>query len=144
MFKKNSQIIFSTLLLLTVALATHRSERFARMDHKQNFELLSNFTCAVAHDEINKHHEMRTIALVELENNFPSNFSQSILKCLPNFISKVVLNPHNHFDFNSTFTLPKESMVIYIADKIEKVGKLLLNLILLKKTFIGRNFSASA
>jgi hypothetical protein len=92
-----------------------------------NFSLLINFTCAVAKDELEKHPEMRTIALIELENNFKPNFSREILKCLPGDVAKVVIMPHSHAYGNSTVLLEKSALIIYVADKIQKVCKILKN-----------------
>lgn len=128
MFKKYLKISL-IFLILSLAFALHQSNRFVRFNRRLNYELLSNFVCAVAKDEFEKHPEMRTIALTELENNFPSNFSRQILKCLPNQVAKVIINPHSHFDYNSTLMLSKESMIIYVADKIEKVKKVSRTLI---------------
>jgi hypothetical protein len=50
------------------------SNFFLILNH-QKFSLLRDFTCAVARDEVKKHPEMQTIAFIELENNFPSDFS---------------------------------------------------------------------
>lgn len=86
---------------------------------KKTFQLLRNFTCAVVKDELEKHPEMQTIAMIELENNFPSNFSREILKCLPDEVAKVVMMPHTHVFRNNTIKLTKESMIIYVADRIE-------------------------
>lgn len=118
----NTVLIF---FLIIFAFPLNRSHEFARKDRRHNFELLSSFTCAVVNDELEKHPEMRTIAMVELKNDFPSNFSREISKCLPNFVAKMIMNPHDNFNESCTFMFPKESMIIYIADAIEKVGKLL-------------------
>jgi hypothetical protein len=96
----------------------------SKIIHKNNFSLLRDFTCAVAKDELEKHPEMRTIAIIELENNFPPTFSREILKCLPDDVAKILMQPINNIHKNNTIFLPKESMVIFVADKIEKVSNL--------------------
>lgn len=85
--------------------------------YRKHFSLLRDFTCDVAKDELEKHPEMRTIAVIELEHNFPSSFSREVLQCLPADVAKVMLDPH----LNYSLILPKETLVIYIADKVEWV-----------------------
>jgi hypothetical protein len=87
----------------------------------QRFSLLRDFTCAVAKDELQIHPDVQTIAMIELENNFPPQFRGEILKCLPDGVAKVNIVPHTYLNPRSKFKLSKHSMVIYIADKIEKV-----------------------
>lgn len=88
----------------------------------QNFEFLRDFTCAIVEDEHKNHPEMRSIALIELENNFPSSFSSDILKCMPENLAKVLIQPNIGFHKNITFMLPQSTIVIYIADKVKKVS----------------------
>jgi putative heme iron utilization protein len=66
---------------------------------------------------------MRTIAMVELESDFPSTFSREILKCLPENVAKLIIQPHTHQFENNSISLGKHSMVIYVADKVEEVSK---------------------
>jgi hypothetical protein len=61
---------------------------------------------------------MRTIALIELENNFPQEFSSEILKCLPENVSKVISTHPGNFLMNLT----KLSLIIYVVDKIDEVS----------------------
>jgi hypothetical protein len=108
------------ITLFSLIFFLHFSQSFNY--HKNNFSFLRNFTCAVAKDELEKHPEMRTIAMIELENNFPPTFSREILKCLPDGVAKILMKPHTNYFENNTVTLPKESMVIFVADKIHKVS----------------------
>lgn len=88
----------------------------------EDFPLLRNFTCAVANDEFDKNYDMRTIAFVEHENNFPQSFSREVLKCLPTDVSKIIFNPHTHQYLNNSIILPKQSMIIFVTDNLgEKV-----------------------
>lgn len=100
--------------------------------HHQNFTLLRDFTCAVIEDELKEHPEMQNVALIELENNFPLNFSREVLKCLPKEVAKLIIMPHcpsitsalhTFAYFNFTILLPKQTMIIYIADKVDWVRK---------------------
>jgi hypothetical protein len=85
--------------------------------HKnKNFQLLRDFTCAAARDELEKHPEMRTIAMIELENNFPPNFCREILKCLPDDVTKIVMNFQVDDFENKIIFMPKESIIIYVVD----------------------------
>jgi hypothetical protein len=87
--------------------------------NNENFSLLRNFTCAVVKDELEKNLEMRTIFVIEQENKFPKDFSREILKCLPKDVA-VLLSQTDLYKKHSII-LPKESMVIYVVDKVEKV-----------------------
>lgn len=82
-----------------------------------NFSLLRDFTCAVGKDELKNHPELQTIKLIELENDFPSNFSDEILKCLPDDVTKLVIRTNQNGTFNTT----KNMMVVYIASCVRKV-----------------------
>lgn len=114
---KSSIQIFIILLLL-------QNQIFAKSSFEKDFSLLRDLTCEFAKDELEKHPEMNTIALIELENNFPHKFSSEVLKCLPNYVTKVIMNPHTHASGNSTILLSKSALIIYIADKVEEVRKL--------------------
>lgn len=103
--------------VVSIIFSLVHSSQFHKSSHK-NFALLSNFACSVVQDELEQHPEMRTVALFELESNFPSTFCRDILQCLPVDVAKVVLNPHDPY-VNTTFNLPKESMILFIADKID-------------------------
>lgn len=108
------------MLILIVARSAKKTEKFHL--RTEDFALIFNFTCAAAKDEFERHPEMRTILLAELEHSFPSDFSQEILKCLPSYVAKIILNPHTNVIKNESMKLPKETMVIFVADKIEKVS----------------------
>jgi hypothetical protein len=56
---------------------------------------------------------MRTIVLVEFQSEFPPTFSRKILKCLPENVAKLVIQPDN------SIFLPKSTLLIYIGDKFE-------------------------
>lgn len=86
---------------------------------RQNLSLLRNFTCSVVKDELEKNPELRTVAMVELESDFEQGFSAGILKCLPVYVTKVVIQPHTHIYENNSVQLSKNSMVIYLADRFE-------------------------
>lgn len=96
----------------------HHLQKYIRKDHRQNFTLLCDFICAVVKDELDKNQEMQTVGFVELENDFPSDFSRKMLKCMPHNVSKLILNPHDHFYRNTTMKLTKQTMVIYVANKV--------------------------
>lgn len=119
---KMSQKILKLLLNFSVVvtgISVVQSVNYLRRDHRHNFSLLLDFACAIAKDEFNKNPEMRTIGVVELKNKFPPQFSREVLKCLPQDVSKVILNPHTHYNKNKTLILPKESMIIYVADIVQ-------------------------
>lgn len=102
------------LLRLSVIILFFQTVEFSSF--RQNFSLLTNFTCDVANYELENHPEMQTIAFIELENNFPSHFSREVLKCLPKEVATVIINLHFHIKHNNTFKLSKHTLVIYIAD----------------------------
>lgn len=106
--------VFLKMFIFIRATRLHKS-------HDRNFSLLIDFTCAVAKDELEKHPEMRTIALIELENNFMPEFSQKISHCMPNDVAKVILTSNKFYNKSET-SMPKESMIILIADKIREVN----------------------
>ena len=114
-----SKIILKIILALSVLNFLRAQNHFFATDF-QNFSFLRDFSCAVAKDELEKHPEMRTIALIELKNYFPSGFSEEIIKCLPENVGKIVSSDSDVFH-HSSFSLPKESMVFYVVDEIEKV-----------------------
>ena len=80
-----------------------------------------NITCATANDEIENNPELRTIALITLEHKFLFDITSEIFKCLPS-VAKVLLMPHTNYFSNFTILLPKETMIIIVADKMRKVG----------------------
>ena len=86
-----------------------------------DFSFLSEFTCAVAKDLLEKNSDMKTIALIELENGFPKTFSRKILKCLPHEVSKVVMMAHSNI-FDDKRIMTKGSMVIFVADNLNDVS----------------------
>lgn len=89
---------------------------------RQNFSLLRDFTCAVARDVLDNNPDMRTIGIVELKNKFPKGFSREIFQCLPKDVAKILLMPHLHDFKNNTVKLPKQSMIIYVADKVKLIN----------------------
>lgn len=104
---------FAILLVLSVV-----ELKRARKNQK-----LPNFICSIVKDQLKKHPETRTIALIELENNFPVDFGQKILECFPSDVAKLLLKPKKPIecDVESCFqhtwlTLPKETMIIYAVD----------------------------
>lgn len=106
-------------------------KNYLQEEMQQNFSLLRNFTCAAVKNELDKNPDMRTVAMVELENNFPHEFSNEVLKCLPIDVTKMILNPHA--DEETQLILPRQTMVIYVADKVEWVlMKPMLDLLKLK------------
>ncbi len=115
--------IFLKFLLFSTIFASLQAQKYFLPQNRENFSLLRDLSCAVAVDELAKHPEMRTIALVELQSDFPETFSREILKCLPPEVAKVILKPYKLLLENVTksLVLTKETMVIYVADKIERV-----------------------
>lgn len=110
------------LLIMLIAICFVNSK--LRKGHlRQDFAVLENFTCAVAKDVLEKHPYMRTIVVVELKNNFPLDFTRKVLKCLPKDVAKFMMMPHVFKKLKKTLILPKESMIIFIADKVELVRK---------------------
>lgn len=97
------------------------SKKLHKRDDKK-FDFLRDFVCNTTKNELERHPEIQTIAMVELKNNFPLKFSREILKCLPDNVAKVILKPHNNFNGNSTISLPKSSIVIFIADDVKEVS----------------------
>ncbi len=116
-----SQKYFKTSILLHLLSFSCAFKDFLTIQN-QNFSQLRDFACAAAEDELKKHPEMRTIALVEFENDFPSTFSAEILKCLPRDVSKIIFFPYIQKEGFNPIRIPKESMLIYVADKIEEVN----------------------
>ena len=92
---------FSLILIFQTQLV---ASKFLQKEHRQDFSLLLNFTCGAAKDELEKHPEMQTIAMVELENNFPREFSREIQKCLPKEVAVININPHwQRLDLDSVY-----------------------------------------
>jgi hypothetical protein len=112
---------FIIFLLFSTILNPSNSAKFLHKNHRKNFHLLRDFTCEVAKDELNKNPDMRTIALIELESDFPPNFSREILKCLPVEVTKIILMPHTPSYRNNSVVLGKSSMAIYLSDKFNSV-----------------------
>lgn len=90
-----------------------------------NQNILSDFICNFASDELHKNLDLRKIVVIELENNFSPNFRNKILKCLPHGAAKVVLNFKGNLPLN-LIKLPKSTLVIYVAENIRKVKNYLL------------------
>lgn len=66
---------------------------------------------------------MQTIAFFEGKNNVPKSFCPEILKCLPDEVTKVVLEPFIHIIIPQGATkLPKSTLVILVADEIKRVN----------------------
>lgn len=109
-FKMKRNICKKMLILMFALNCVHQVKNW------RAFSFLAKFTCAVVKDEFEKNPEMQTIAIIELENYFPSIFSWRIIQCLPDEVAKLIINPHYHIDFNNTIVLPRESMIIYLGD----------------------------
>jgi hypothetical protein len=112
-------MIVTKLFLIFILITSLHSKEVSR----KNFSRIRDFTCAVAKDVLVKHPEMQTIALVELENNFPKCFTREILKCLPEDVAKVVMMPFKIVT-GTYFSSPlsKSSMVIFVVDHTENVS----------------------
>lgn len=82
---------FLKILIILLSLKFGNSQKYFRKNHRKNFELLKNFTCEIVVDELKIHPEMRTVAIVELENKFPQSFIREILKCLPENVAKIII-----------------------------------------------------
>ena len=119
-----SQKYFKTSILLHLLSFSCAFKDFLTIQN-QNFSQLRDFACAAAEDELKKHPEMKTIALVEFENDFPSTFSAEILKCLPRDVLKIIFAPYTYYTRKEikhfSLILPKESLLIYVADKVQEV-----------------------
>lgn len=122
--------LFSFILFIKISACSQYAENILQKDH-QNFTFLSDVTCAIAKDELEKHPEMQTIALIELQNNF-TLLSREIFKCLPADVAKLSIMPHTPYVtkelrtfayHNLTLMLPKQSLIIYVTDKVEPVRK---------------------
>lgn len=111
---------FNLILIILISLFPSSFQQTQSCHDQEN--LLVDFTCAVARDELKNYPEMTTIAVIELENNFTLNFISEILRCLPNNVSKIISTQQN----NLSVSLTKSSLIIYVADVIEKV-KISLN-----------------
>lgn len=57
----------------------------------KDFSLLRDFTCEIVKDELEKHPEMRTVVMIEIQNDFPHSFSRELLKCLPEYLTKLII-----------------------------------------------------
>lgn len=112
-------IIFAIILSL---LHCEYIAAILRKNHQKNSSLLLDFTCATVKDEVDKNSDMRMVAIVELENNFSREFCREVLKCLPKEVAVIIINPHEDLHGNSTLMLPKQTMVIFIADILERVS----------------------
>lgn len=124
-FVLNIYVVFTLLNNLASSQLTsidkNNQSKLFKARNNQKFSLLRDFTCAVAKDELMKHPEMRTIAMIELRNSFPKSFSREVLKCLPGDVAKMILHPHTHFHGNQTTQMTKSIMLIYVADNVVKV-----------------------
>lgn len=99
----------------------------------QYFLIFQKFICNFINEELKSYPEVRTMALIELENNFPQSFSREILKCLSDGITKLNMKPITTelIFFDDGFILQKKSqqaqslkpkIVLYIADNIDEVN----------------------
>ncbi len=128
LFPKMSRNFLKFLLkfaLLSSIFTFLRAQKNFFPQNCENFSLLRDLSCEVAADELAKHPEMRTILLVELRSDFPKTFSAEILKCLPPEVAKLILKPQTIVaeDRTKKHFLPKESLVIYVMDEVEKVRR---------------------
>lgn len=87
---------------------------------QQLFEETSNLVCKILNLEIERNKEIRTIALMDIESNFSSSLDQSVLKCLSDNISKVILTPNDDQEINGTLSLPLTSIILYITDELQE------------------------
>lgn len=82
--------------------------------------LLSDFICSIVEDELKNHPELKTISIIELENYFPLNFSDEILKCLHDVALVLVKSKSDEFlDYLTNFS--RSRLIIFIADRVKKV-----------------------
>lgn len=118
MFNKKFVFYFSLIVHVVKSkdLKTHKKI-------SNNFSLLSAFICEIAKDELRYHPEMRTIAIFEFENNFPSNFDREILKCLPENVAKINFNLHKSVENENLMKHAKSSLIILVVNKTFEVSK---------------------
>lgn len=88
------------------------------LKNSQNLNL-SKFACDVVESELNTNFYIRNVAIFDGEHNFSSNLIESIQKCLPK-VPQITIK----LDFNEDSILihfPKSTMILIVADKIDKV-----------------------
>ncbi len=117
---------FPLIIIIFSILSNSQAQKDFILQNGRNFSLIRDLTCLVAKDELEKHPEMRTIALVEVTHDFPPEFTSEILKCLPDQVSKIILKPHSHVSWNTSIILSKESMIIYVVDDFNHVSSMLV------------------
>jgi hypothetical protein len=61
---------------------------------------------------------IKTIAIVEFQNNFQNDVMENLLKCLPMEISTLLLNVSGKFDLTQKWN-HNPSMVVMIVDKLK-------------------------
>ena len=116
LLKKMLKILFKFIFYISNFNLISTSQNYSAFYQREDFLKLWNFICEVAKDVVEKDPDLRTIAIVELKNNFPSAFSARVLKCLP-VVPKVILMPHTNYEENATIFLPKQSLIICLADE---------------------------
>ncbi len=116
---------FLKFLLFSTIFNFSQAQNIFFSQNREKFSLLRDLTCAVAADELARNPEMKSILLVEFQNEFPKTFSAEILKCLPREVSKVILGPRKLLFDNDHMLkeIPKESLVILVSDEVEKVKR---------------------
>lgn len=86
----------------------------------KKFDLLLDFTSAVIKDVIEKSPEIRTVWMIECENNLRPDFFHDVIKRMPESVAKLSLKPFSNSNDRRLLVLGK-SMVILIADNVKEV-----------------------
>ena len=87
MFRKMLRIFI--LLVLILKISSTLSLNLSNFHHKKEFSTLLNFICVVTGKVVKENPDLRTIAFIEFENNFPKDFLTDVSECLPT-VSRIV------------------------------------------------------
>ena len=115
---------------IVISLVSSTNANYTKIDKR--FSQISKFACEVSKKVADSHPETSAIAVITSENDFPLIFHDQLLKCLPQNIPKVVSTFKDNI---GEVFLTSSAFVIFIADKIDKVG-LLINKIIVINWFL--------
>ena len=90
---------------------------------KQNSSKISQFIGEIIKDEVKINKDLRDIAIITADNDFPQEFHQKLIKSLPSEIPKIIIN-FKLFYINQHFlSLEKSTFIIFISDYVENVSR---------------------
>ncbi len=76
-------------IILTLKISLASSLNLSKFVHHKEFSTLLNFICVVTGKVVKENPDLRTIAFIEFENNFPKDFLTDVSECLPT-VSRIV------------------------------------------------------